>query len=37
MWRAHPENRSTQAWEDLVDTLMQVLSSANAVALAVEP
>ena len=37
MWRAHPENRSTQAWEDLVDTLMQVLSSAKRWALAVEP
>ena len=39
MWRAHPENRSPQAWEDLVETLTQVLSSANAagVTLAVEP
>ena len=25
MWRAHPENRSPQAWEDLVETLTQVL------------
>jgi sugar phosphate isomerase/epimerase len=39
MWRAHPENRSPQAWEDLVETLTQVLSSAEAagVTLAVEP
>lgn len=39
MWRAHPENRSPQAWEDLVETLTQVLSSADAagVTLAVEP
>ena len=39
MWCAHPENRSPQAWEDLVETLTQVLSSADAsgVILAVEP
>jgi sugar phosphate isomerase/epimerase len=39
MWRAHPENRSPQAWEDLVETLTQVLSSADAagLTLAVEP
>ena len=39
MWRAHPENRSPQAWEDLVETLTQVLSVAEAtgVTLAVEP
>jgi sugar phosphate isomerase/epimerase len=39
MWRAHPENRSPQAWEDLVETLTQVLSAADAagVTLAVEP
>jgi sugar phosphate isomerase/epimerase len=39
MWRAHPENRSPQAWEDLVDTLTQVLSTAQAagVTLAVAP
>jgi sugar phosphate isomerase/epimerase len=38
MWRAHPENRSPQAWEDLVETLTQVLSAAEAagVTLAVE-
>ncbi|HEY5744037.1 MAG TPA: TIM barrel protein [Terrimicrobiaceae bacterium] len=39
MWRAHPENRSPQAWEDLVETLTQVLSVAEAagVTLAIEP
>ena len=39
MWRAHPENRSPQAWEDLVETLAQVLSVAEAagVTLAIEP
>jgi sugar phosphate isomerase/epimerase len=39
MWRAHPENRSPRAWEDLVETLTQVLSTAKAagVTLAVEP
>lgn len=39
MWRAHPENRSPQAWEDLVETLTQVLSVAEAtgVTLAMEP
>ena len=30
MWRAHPENRSPQAWKDLVETLTQVLSEAEA-------
>ena len=39
MWRAHSENRSPRAWEDLVETLTQVFSTANAagVTLAVEP
>ena len=39
MWRAHPENRSPQAWEDLVETLTQALSVAEAtgVTLAIEP
>ena len=39
MWRAHPENRSPQAWKDLVETLTRVLSEAQAagVTLAVEP
>ena len=38
MWRAHPENRSPEAWEDLVETLTQALSVAEArgVTLAVE-
>ncbi|HEY5812637.1 MAG TPA: sugar phosphate isomerase/epimerase [Terrimicrobiaceae bacterium] len=39
MWRAHPENRSPQAWQDLLETLTQVLSEAEGagVTLAVEP
>jgi sugar phosphate isomerase/epimerase len=39
MWRAHPENRSPQAWKDLVETLTQGLSAAEAVGvtLAIEP
>jgi sugar phosphate isomerase/epimerase len=39
MWRAHPENRSSGAWADLVETLTQVLSVAEAagVILVVEP
>jgi sugar phosphate isomerase/epimerase len=39
MWRAHPENGSPQAWQDMLKTLTQALGAAEAagVILAVEP
>ncbi len=39
MWRAHPENRSPQAWADLLETMevaMQISGQAG-IALAIEP
>jgi sugar phosphate isomerase/epimerase len=30
MWRAHPENHSQEAWEDLMETLKEALSAAEA-------
>jgi sugar phosphate isomerase/epimerase len=39
MWRAHPENRSPQAWQDMLETLTPALRAAEAagILLAVEP
>ena len=39
MWRAHPENSSPEAWQDLIETLTQTLGVAEAAGmiLAVEP
>ena len=39
MWRAHPENRSKQAWTDLLETIEEalVISAQTGVALAIEP
>jgi sugar phosphate isomerase/epimerase len=39
MWRAHPENRSPQAWADLLETMDEALeiSARAGVSLAIEP
>jgi sugar phosphate isomerase/epimerase len=39
MWRAHPDNRSDQAWADLLETMEPALGTAAqaGVALAIEP
>lgn len=39
MWRAHPENRSPEAWADLLETMHGALAAAaqTGVALAIEP
>ncbi len=39
MWRAHPDNRSDQAWADLIETMDRALSIAarTGIALAIEP
>lgn len=39
MWRAHPDNRSDQAWADLIETMERALSIAAraGIALAIEP
>ena len=39
MWRAHPENRSQQAWTDLLETMDEAMeiSARTGVALAIEP
>jgi sugar phosphate isomerase/epimerase len=39
MWHEHPENRTSRAWNDMIETLMHALTVAEAagVTLAVEP
>jgi sugar phosphate isomerase/epimerase len=39
MWRAHPENGSPQAWQDMLETLTPALRAAEAasIILAIEP